>query len=142
MTPKVFPFDELPGLVGQALGTSDWILVDQARIDAFAHVTGDHQWIHVDAGRAAEGPFGSTVAHGYLTLSLLPAMVANAFEINGSRMGVNLWHQSLALPPPRYRSAAACVAISGCSPVTPSKVASSSSSRQRSNVKDLQNPCA
>ncbi|SPJ18448.1 putative enoyl-CoA hydratase 1 [Burkholderiales bacterium] len=100
MTPKVFPFDKLQELVGQALGTSDWILVDQARIDAFAHVTGDHQWIHVDAGRAAEGPFGSTVAHGYLTLSLLPAMVATAFEINGSRMGVNYGINRLRFPAP------------------------------------------
>ncbi len=80
---------ELQALVGQDLGESDWIAVDQRRIDLFADATGDHQWIHVDPVKAAQGPFGTTVAHGFLTLSLLPEMAANAFEIDGSRMGVN-----------------------------------------------------
>jgi acyl dehydratase len=80
---------ELQHLVGQALGESDWITVDQRRIDLFADATGDHQWIHVDPVKAAAGPFGTTVAHGFLTLSLLPEMAAKAFEIDGSRMGVN-----------------------------------------------------
>jgi acyl dehydratase len=80
---------ELQALVGQDLGDSDWITVDQHRIDLFADATGDHQWIHIDPVKAAQGPFGTTVAHGFLTLSLLPEMAASAFEIDGSRMGVN-----------------------------------------------------
>ena len=80
---------ELQALVGQDLGESDWITVDQRRIDLFADATGDHQWIHIDAERAAKGPFGSTVAHGFLTLSLLPEMSASAMHVEDSHMGVN-----------------------------------------------------
>lgn len=80
---------ELQPLVGQELGHSDWITIDQQRIDQFADATGDHQWIHVDPVRAAQGPFGATVAHGYLTLSLLPALVAGAFAVDDVRMGIN-----------------------------------------------------
>ncbi len=80
---------DLQPLVGGALGTSDWIQIDQTRIDQFAAVTGDDQWIHVDAARAAAGPFSATVAHGYLTLSLLPAMVRSAFKIGDVRMTIN-----------------------------------------------------
>lgn len=80
---------ELQSLVGQDLGESDWITVDQRRIDLFAEATGDHQWIHVDPVRAAAGPFGTTVAHGFLTLSLLPEMSASAFDVDESKMGVN-----------------------------------------------------
>jgi acyl dehydratase len=81
--------DELALRVGDEIGTSDWITVDQARIDDFARATGDHQWIHVDPVRAAEGPFRTTIAHGFLTLSLLPEMSASAFDIQGVQMGVN-----------------------------------------------------
>ena len=80
---------ELADKVGQPLGTSDWVLVDQARIDAFAAATGDHQWIHVDPVRAKAGPFGTTIAHGFLTLSLLPHLFESAFDIADVRMGVN-----------------------------------------------------
>jgi acyl dehydratase len=80
---------DLQALVGQDLGSSDWITVDQRRIDLFAEATGDHQWIHVDPVRAAAGPFGATIAHGFLTLSLLPEMGATAFGIDDVRMGVN-----------------------------------------------------
>ncbi len=80
---------DLQALVGQDIGTSAWLTVDQARIDQFAAATGDHQWIHVDPARAAQGPFGTTVAHGYLTLSLIPAMFQTAFAIADVRMGVN-----------------------------------------------------
>ena len=76
-------------LVGTDIGTSDWITVDQRRIDQFAEATGDHQWIHVDPVRAAAGPFGTTIAHGFLTLSLLPEMSQSAFTIDDVRMGVN-----------------------------------------------------
>ena len=80
---------DLQALVGTQLGTSDWITVDQQRINLFADATGDHQWIHVDPVRAAAGPFGTPIAHGFLTLSLLPEMTASAFTVDGVRMGVN-----------------------------------------------------
>lgn len=79
----------LRDLVGQELATSDWLVVDQQRIDQFAQATGDHQWIHVDPARAAAGPFGTTIAHGFLTLSLLPALGESALAIDDVRMGVN-----------------------------------------------------
>jgi acyl dehydratase len=80
---------ELQPLVDTVLGSSEWLTIDQARIDQFAAVTGDDQWIHVDPLRAAAGPFGTTVAHGHLTLSLIPVMVRTAFKIEGVRMTVN-----------------------------------------------------
>ena len=80
---------DLQALVGQELGCSDWLQVDQARIDLFAQATGDHQWIHTDPARAAAGPFGATVAHGFLTLSLLPMLFETGFVIDDLRMGVN-----------------------------------------------------
>jgi acyl dehydratase len=80
---------ELAAHVGQPLGTSDWVTVDQARIDAFAAATGDHQWIHVDPERAKAGPFGTTIAHGFLTLSLLPLLFDSGFAIADVKMGVN-----------------------------------------------------
>ncbi|MEO5732777.1 MAG: MaoC family dehydratase [Rubrivivax sp.] len=81
--------DDLRPLVGQELGCSDWITVDQSRIDRFAEATGDHQWIHVDPARAQAGPFGATVAHGFLTLSLLPMLFEQGFSIGDVRMGIN-----------------------------------------------------
>jgi len=80
---------ELQPLVGHELGVSDWLLIDQARIDAFAHATGDLQWIHTDPARAAAGPFGTTVAHGFLTLSLLPLLFDTGFTVANVRMGIN-----------------------------------------------------
>lgn len=74
---------------GDVLGTSDWLQVDQRRIDLFADATGDHQWIHVDAERAAEGPFGATIAHGFLTLSLLPPLLNQLYRVDNVRMAVN-----------------------------------------------------
>ena len=81
--------DELESLVGQHLGTSEWVDVTQERIDAFAEATGDHQWIHVDTKRAKDGPFGTTIAHGYLTLSLLPLFYSTIYRVEGVRMGIN-----------------------------------------------------
>ena len=80
---------DLQPLVGTDIGTSDWITVDQRRIDQFAEATGDHQWIHIDPVKAAQGPFGKTIAHGFLTLSLLPELFAKAFDVADVRMGVN-----------------------------------------------------
>ena len=79
----------LQPLVGQDIGTSAWVMVDQARIDQFAQATGDHKWIHVDPVRAAAGPFGTTVAHGFLTLSLVPLLFDSGFAIADVKMGVN-----------------------------------------------------
>ena len=79
----------LQALVGTELGLTDWISIDQQRIDLFAQATGDHQWIHVDPVRAAAGPFGATVAHGFLTLSLLPLFFERSFAIADVRMGIN-----------------------------------------------------
>jgi acyl dehydratase len=80
---------DLQALVGQEIGVSEWVTVDQKRIDVFAEATGDHQWIHVDPAKAAQGPFGTTIAHGFLTLSLVPELFATAFDIGDVRMGVN-----------------------------------------------------
>src|SRR5580698_5304508 len=91
---------ELQALVGSTLGTSDWQNIDQARIDQFAEVTGDDQWIHVDPVRAAAGPFGTTVAHGHLTLSLVPVMVRTAFKIGDVRMTVNYGLNRVRFPAP------------------------------------------
>jgi acyl dehydratase len=80
---------ELAGEVGREIGVSDWLAIDQARIDAFARASNDMQWIHTDPVRAAAGPYGSTLAHGFLTLSLLPALADSAFVIDDSAMGIN-----------------------------------------------------
>ncbi len=71
------------------LGTSSWVALEQRQIDLFAEATGDHQWIHVDPVAAAQGPFGQTIAHGYLTLSLVPALLSEVFSVTDARMGVN-----------------------------------------------------
>jgi acyl dehydratase len=91
---------ELQGLVGQPVASSDWIEVTQQRIEQFARATGDHQWIHVDPVRAAAGPFGTTIAHGFLTLSLLPEMGASAFQVGDIRMGVNYGLNRVRFPAP------------------------------------------
>ena len=80
---------ELPPLVGQEVAVSDWITITQEQINLFAEATGDHQWIHVDVERAKAGPFGAPIAHGFLTLSLLPRFFESALAIGGSKMGVN-----------------------------------------------------
>lgn len=86
-------FDEVSAAAGEELGTSEWLQIDQERVNAFADATGDHQWIHVDVDRAASGPFGGTIAHGYLTLSLIPQFGAQifSFETPGAKLnyGVN-----------------------------------------------------
>jgi acyl dehydratase len=87
---KPLPLDDYRALVGTEVGVSDWILVDQAKIDAFAEVTGDHQFIHVNPELAAQTPFGTTIAHGYLTLSLCSVMAYGVMPgIQGTKMGVN-----------------------------------------------------
>ncbi|MEV8515032.1 MaoC family dehydratase [Dactylosporangium sp. NPDC051484] len=91
---------ELLAAVGEHLGYSDWREVTQERVDLFAEATGDHQWIHVDPERAKTGPFGTTIAHGYLTLSLLPTLVSQVYRVEGVRMGINYGLEKVRFPAP------------------------------------------
>ncbi len=81
--------DELHAAAGTQVGTSDWMTIEQARVNTFADATDDHQWIHVDEEKAKAGPFGTTIAHGFLTLSLLPELLAEVYRIDGVKMGIN-----------------------------------------------------
>ncbi|MCI3225355.1 MaoC family dehydratase [Streptomyces sp. NP-1717] len=99
--PRIFTSaEELRAAVGEQLGHSDWLEVDQKRIDLFAEATGDHQWIHVDPERAAKGRFGTTIAHGYLTLSLLPVLVPQVLTVENVTMGVNYGVNKVRFPAP------------------------------------------
>lgn len=91
---------DLAGLVGQEIGVSDWLVVDQSRIQRFADATDDQQWIHTDVDRAAAGPFGSTIAHGFLTLSLLPVFFETGFSIAETKMGLNYGLNKVRFPAP------------------------------------------
>ncbi|MEV6072238.1 MaoC family dehydratase [Nocardia sp. NPDC052001] len=91
---------ELEKAVGTHLGYSDWHTITQERINLFADATGDHQWIHVDPERAAAGPFGTTVAHGFLTLSLLPMLAGEVYTVEGLSMGVNYGANKVRFPAP------------------------------------------
>lgn len=87
---EIHSLEELKSLVGQPLATSEWVSIEQERINQFAEATGDHQWIHLDIERAKkESPFGGTIAHGFLTLSLLPMLMGNAIRLTYVKMGVN-----------------------------------------------------
>ena len=92
--------DELLEARDVDLGSSDWLEVTQEMIDGFADATGDHQWIHVDPERAAEGPFGQTIAHGYLTISLLPVLVQQLLDVTDRTMGVNYGIDRMRLTSP------------------------------------------
>jgi len=89
MTTHVKSIDDLAPLVGTHLGYSDYQTVTQEQVDLFADATGDHQWIHVDPERASTGPFAGTIAHGYLTLALIPSLLSSVMHVDGVRMGVN-----------------------------------------------------
>jgi acyl dehydratase len=86
--------------VGEELAVGEWVTVDQATIDKFAEATGDHQWIHIDPERAKNGPFGTTIAHGFLTLSLLPRLAESAIKVDDVRMGVNYGLNRVRFPAP------------------------------------------
>ncbi|MEU5272279.1 MaoC family dehydratase [Streptomyces hygroscopicus] len=99
--PRIFTSpDELLMAVDEELGPSDWLEIDQKRVDLFADATGDHQWIHVDAEKAAAGPFGTTIAHGYLTLSLLPSFTPQLLRVENVRMGINYGLNKVRFPSP------------------------------------------
>ena len=89
---------ELNDRVGEVLGNSDWLTIDQERINLFAEATGDHQWIHVDPVRAKDGPFGACIAHGYLTLSLVNLFLPEIIDVQGISMGVNYGTDKLRFP--------------------------------------------
>ncbi|GAA2400949.1 MaoC family dehydratase [Catellatospora methionotrophica] len=91
---------DLADAVGQDIGPGPWHPVEQARVDTFAAATGDDQWIHTDPARAAAGPFGGTIAHGYLTLSLLPLLVRDLYRFEGARMVVNYGLDKVRFPAP------------------------------------------
>ncbi|MFF9104418.1 MaoC family dehydratase [Streptomyces rubrogriseus] len=115
--PRIFTSaDEVKAAVGEQLGYTDWLEVDQKRIDLFAEATGDHQWIHVDPEKAAAGPFGGTIAHGYLTLSLLPLFGPQLIRVEGVKMGVNYGTNKVRFPSPvpvdsRLRATAAVTGV-------------------------------
>jgi acyl dehydratase len=110
------PFHALNTLVGTDLGSTDWMLIEQSRIDGYADATDDHQWIHVDPARAAEGPFGSTIAHGYLTLALVNKFLPDLITVTESSMGVNYGCEKVRFPSPvvvgsRIRGAGEVVSV-------------------------------
>ena len=112
---------ELPPLVGQEVAVSDWLTITQEQVKLFAEATGDHQWIHVDVERAKSGPFGGPIAHGFLTLSLLPRFFETTMEIVESRMGVNYGLNRVRFPHPvrvgsRLR---ARMKLQACEPIEP-----------------------
>ena len=100
MSTVVNGLEEITALAGADLGRTGWTEVTQERINTFADATGDHQWIHVDAERAAAGPFGATIAHGYLTLSLVIPLFGELLRIEGVRMGVNYGLEKVRFPNP------------------------------------------
>lgn len=100
MTRSINGIDELKALVGEDLGTSDWLEITQERVDLFAEATGDHQWIHTDPERAKTGPFGGTIAHGYLTMSLGPVLLPQVVTVKGFSMALNYGLNKLRFPSP------------------------------------------
>jgi acyl dehydratase len=109
--------DELEKVVGEHLGHSDWHTVTQEKVDQFADATGDHQWIHVDTEKARSGPFGGTIAHGYMTLALIPMLNAQIYRVDGLTMGINYGCNKVRFPAPvpvgsRVRAGAELVELS------------------------------
>jgi acyl dehydratase len=93
-------FDDVAAASGEDLGSTDWVTIDQARVDTFAEATGDHQWIHVDVDKAASGPFGGTIAHGYLTLSLVPWLGSQIFSLDTPGAKLNYGVNKVRFPNP------------------------------------------
>ena len=100
MTTTIANPDALLDMAGADLGTSDWVVIPQADVDAFAKATKDEQWIHVDPDRAAAGPFGGTIVHGYMTLAMLVPLLHNAFQVDGVAMGINYGLNKVRFPSP------------------------------------------
>jgi acyl dehydratase len=100
MTTTANGLDEIKALAGTDLGHTDWLQVSQERVNTFADATDDHQWIHVDPERAAGGPFGGTIAHGYLTLALLIPLMTELLDVTGVRMSINYGLDKVRFPAP------------------------------------------
>jgi acyl dehydratase len=100
MAKHVSSVEELKAIVGEHIGYSEYTTITQEQIDMFADATGDHQWIHVDPERAKQGPFGGTIAHGYLTLSLIPKLTGGLLRVDGVTMGVNYGANKVRFPAP------------------------------------------
>ncbi|MBA3292656.1 MAG: MaoC family dehydratase [Geodermatophilaceae bacterium] len=100
MTTNIASPDALLDMIGADLGTSDWVQIPQSDVNAFAKATKDEQWIHVDPERAAAGPFGATIVHGYMTLSMLVPLLHNAFQVEGVAMGINYGLNKVRFPAP------------------------------------------
>jgi acyl dehydratase len=118
---------KLKGLIGQVVGVSDWVLIDQKRIDQFAECTDDHQWIHVDVEKAAHGPFGKTIAHGFLTLSLISAMskcIQTPFDKSDVAMSINYGLNKVRFlnPVPVNSKIRTRVSLAGVEEKTPGRV--------------------
>lgn len=116
MTAQFASLDAFRGAVGTELGVSEWHQITQDQIDKFADATGDHQWIHIDPQKAKDGPFGTTIAHGYLTLSLLPMLADEIYQVHGLKMGVNYGANKVRFPSPvpvnsRIRASARLIEI-------------------------------
>ena len=107
-------FDEVAAAAGEELGTSDWLVIDQDRVNAFADATGDHQWIHVDVDRAKDGPFAGTIAHGYLTLSMVPFFGSQIFSLETPGAKLNYGVNKVRFPNPvKVGSRVRCTASFG-----------------------------
>ena len=91
---------DLPGMIGKETGVSNWLEITQDRVNQFADATGDHQWIHVDPERAAKGPFGKTIAHGFMTLALLPRLQHQMYTVNGIKLAINYGLNKVRFPAP------------------------------------------
>ncbi|ROZ89231.1 MaoC family dehydratase [Gordonia sp. OPL2] len=92
--------DEMKAAIGEDLGSGEWLEITQDRVNAFADATGDHQWIHVDPERAKDGPFGAPIAHGFLTLSLLPVLAGSIFTVEGPKLVINYGMNKVRFPSP------------------------------------------
>lgn len=116
MTTTISSVAELEALVGKHVGYSEWLEITQQRVDTFADATDDHQWIHIDAERAAAGPFGTTIAHGFLTLSLIIPMWSEILHFDGVRLGINYGLNKVRFPSPvpvgsRIRTGATLISV-------------------------------
>ncbi len=114
--PRALAYESLPQCVGQQFGPTAWTTITQAQVSTFADLTHDHQWIHVDEERAKAGPFGATIAHGYLTLSLMPYLLGQLLEVTGTSMAVNYGLEKVRFPAPvpvgaRLRGAAELIDV-------------------------------
>jgi acyl dehydratase len=120
MTEKFSAIEDVERAIGSAMGPTSWFAVNQDRIDGFADATGDHQWIHVDIDRAADGPFGGTIAHGYLTLSLIPQFGAQLFKLDfgSARLNYGLGKVRFPAPVPAGARIRASAEFAGLKPLS------------------------